>query len=62
MNKFLSRKFIMTIVLGALAFITPIVFSKFALSETVILAVLGLYTGIGVTYGILNVKEKTKGA
>jgi hypothetical protein len=62
MNKFLSRKFIMTIVLGILAFVTPIVFAKFAISETVILAVLGLYTGIGVTYGILNVREKKTGA
>ena len=52
----------MTIVLGILAFVTPIVFAKFAISETVILAVLGLYTGIGVTYGILNVREKKTGA
>jgi hypothetical protein len=61
MRKFLSRKFILTILISLLSVAAPILFKKNEVSDTVILSVLGILTAIGAGYGILNYKSKEKG-
>lgn len=61
MSKFLSRKFIVTILILFLSFGTVIAFHKNGISETLILTVLGIYGAVGAAYGVVNVKGKAAG-
>jgi hypothetical protein len=61
MNKFLSRKFLLTIWISALSVAAPILFKKAEVSDVVILSVLGILGGVGVAYGFINMKAKEKG-
>ena len=56
-NKWLSRKFVVTIIVFCAAIFIPILYKHAGVSETVILAVLGIVGGIGVAYGIINVQD-----
>jgi hypothetical protein len=56
-NKFMSRKFIVTIMVMVAASVLPSAYHGAGVSDTVVLAVLGIIAGIGASYGVLNVKD-----
>ena len=58
MSKFLSRKFIITMVIVVLSFITVPFYHSQGISETMIGAILAIYVAVGTAYGVLNVKGK----
>lgn len=58
MRKFVSTKFVVTILITLLGAIVPVAFSKNGVSNEVTLAVLGLFTGVGIAYGVLNVRAE----
>lgn len=60
--KYLSRKFLITLLLMILSSVLPLVYHKDGVSDTVTLTVLGLMTSIGVAYKIANVAESKKDA
>lgn len=60
--KYLSRKWILTLVVLAQASSVPVYFHKEGISDTVTLTVLALMTAIGVAYKIANVAESKKDA
>jgi hypothetical protein len=57
MSKYFSRKFVLTVFISVLAVLAPVVYKDKGVSDMVLLAVLGILSGIGVAYGFLNVKE-----
>ena len=57
LNKFLSRKFIVTLLVLGSASLVPYKMHEAGMSDTLILAVLGLYTGVGIAYGVINTKD-----
>lgn len=61
MRKFLSRKFIVTLLILLLAFVTVPFYSKMGISETLILTVLGIFGAVGAAYGVMNVRGKALG-
>ena len=44
-------------ILVGLSFLTPIAFNSLQISETLTLAVLGIYTAFGVSFDIMNFKH-----
>jgi 4-hydroxybenzoate polyprenyltransferase len=57
MNKFLSRKFIITLLVLGAGSLVPYKMHEVGMSDTLILAVLGLFTGVGIAYGVINTKD-----
>ena len=57
MIKFLSRKFIISILIVVISFICPIVYQAMHVSDQVTMLVLGIIGGVGVAYGVINVKD-----
>lgn len=57
MQKFISRKFILSILVLLLSVLIPVVYKHLEIGETVTLTVLGIMAGIGTGYGILNVRD-----
>lgn len=57
MQKFLSRKFIVTLLVVGMGGALPIAYQKAGIGEGVILAVLTLLTGVGIAYGVINTKD-----
>jgi len=55
--KYFSRKFVLTVFVLLLAVIAPVVYKDKGVSDMVLLAVLGILSGVGVAYGFLNVRE-----
>lgn len=60
-SRFLSRKFLVTILVSMLTAILPIAYQKTGVSETIMLAVLAIIGGVGVAYGVVNIKDKGNG-
>lgn len=56
-SKFLSRKFIVTLLVTGLAAVLPFVYQKAGVSENVMLTVLAIIGGVGVAYGVINTKD-----
>lgn len=56
-SKFFSRKFIVTLLVTMLASMLPVVYTKAGVGEGVMLAVLGILGGVGVAYGVINMKD-----
>ncbi len=56
-SKFLSRKFIVTLLVVGLGVASPIAYQKAGIGEGIILAVLALLSGVGVAYGVINMKD-----
>lgn len=56
-SKFLSRKFIVTLLVVGLGAGLPLAYQKAGVGEGVILAVLALLTGVGIAYGVINTKD-----
>lgn len=59
-SKFFSRKFIVTLLVITLGPVLPIAYKHLEISETVMLAVLALVSGVGIAYGVINTKDKSK--
>lgn len=57
MVKFLSRKFVVTILVMLLGVFVPVIYQKSGVSESLMLAVIALLSGVGVAYGVVNLKE-----
>jgi len=55
--KYFSRKFVLTVFVLLLAVIAPVAYKDKGVSDMVLLAVLGILSGVGVAYGFLNVRE-----
>ena len=60
--KYFSRKFIVTLLVTVVALIIPIVYHKIGVNEMITMAVLAIVGGVGVAYGVVNIKDKTPGA
>ncbi len=56
MNKFLSRKFILTVLVVLLSVMAPFVYKKVEVTDQVTLMVLAILGGVGVAYGFINLK------
>jgi hypothetical protein len=56
-SKFLSRKFILTILVLILVPILPIGYKELAVSDAITMAVLGIIASVCAAYGILNLKD-----
>jgi len=57
MSKYLSRKFVVTIMIMIAGPAVPYAYKHMGVSDTVTLAVLALIGGIGAAYGIVNVAQ-----
>lgn len=62
MQKLFSRKFILTLLIVALGFITPVFYGKAGISDALTLTVLSLFGAVGIAYGVVNYKSKVSGA
>lgn len=61
MEKYLSRKFFLTlIVLGLVAFL-PSFYKQNAVSDTIAMAVLVILASVGAAYGFINIKDAKLG-
>ena len=56
MNKYFSRKFLVTIAVLALGFVGPIAFVKFGVGSEVTMAFMALVASVGVAYGVVQGK------
>jgi hypothetical protein len=56
-NKFLSRKLIITLIIMGLVTYIPMAYKGAGVSDTVVMAVLGILAAVGAAYKALNVKE-----
>lgn len=56
-SKFLSRKFILTLIVIVLAGALPYVYKAAAVSDTITIAVLVLLAAVGTAYGFVNLKD-----
>ena len=56
-SKYFSRKFLVTIMVMLGAVVSPFLYSKAGVTDTVTLAVLAILGGVGVAYGVVNVKD-----
>lgn len=56
-SKFLSRKFILTIIVIILVGVLPIVYKTNGVGDSICMTVLGLLGAVGVAYGFINLKE-----
>lgn len=61
MSKYFSRKFVLTVFISLLAVVVPVVYKDKGVSDTVLITVLGILSGVGVAYGFLNIKSKSLG-
>ena len=60
MSKYLSRKFLLTIMVLILAYCAPIAYKSAGVSDTVALAVLAIMGGVGAAYGFIQGKLDAK--
>ena len=58
MAKFKSTKFIVTLMIVLLGVGTPVIFAQNQVPTEITMAVLALLSGVGIAYGILNVKAE----
>ena len=56
-RKYFSRKFILSIIVVVLAATIPVWFRVNEVQDMVTLSVIALFTGMGVAYGFINVKD-----
>lgn len=56
-SKFLSRKFILTVLVILMVGILPLLFIKAGVSDAICMTVLILLGAVGVSYGFMNLKE-----
>jgi hypothetical protein len=56
-TRFLSRKFILTVVVLLMVGILPMIYKSNGVSETVTLTVLCLLGAVGAAYGFMNVRD-----
>ena len=56
-RKYFSRKFILSIIVVVLAATIPVWFRVNEVQDMVTLSVIALFTGVGVAYGFINVKD-----
>lgn len=56
-TRFLSRKFILTVVVLLMVGILPMIYKNNGVSEAVTMVVLGLLGAVGAAYGFVNVKD-----
>ena len=54
---YLSRKWLISVAVMGLTYQLPVMFQSKGISDSVTLAALALIAGIGVSYGIVNVKD-----
>jgi len=57
MKNYASRKWIVTIAIMVMAYQMPIAFKNAGISDAIILGGMALLAGVGVAYGIVNVKD-----
>jgi hypothetical protein len=55
--KYFSRKFILTLIVLILSAVSPYIYKQIDVSDTVALAVLAIFGGVGVAYGFINVQD-----
>lgn len=55
--KYLSRKFLLTLLVVILSSVLPVVYKDKGVSDNVLLVVLALFGGIGAAYHFVNLKE-----
>lgn len=56
-SKFLSRKFILTVIVLMLVAIAPICYKQNGVSDTIVLTVLLIFAAVGTAYGFINLKD-----
>ena len=54
---YVSRKWLVTMVVIASAVKLPLLFHSAGVSDSVTLAAIGLITSMGVAYGVVNIKD-----
>jgi hypothetical protein len=57
LQDYLSRKFILTILVLGMVGIGPITYKENGVSDTVTLTVLVILASVGVAYGFINIKD-----
>lgn len=57
MIRFLSRKFILSVLILITAAIVPVVYKTMAVSDSVTMLVLGVIAGVGAAYGVINMQD-----
>jgi hypothetical protein len=57
MEKVLSRKFVVTILIMIASVVVPLMYKKAGVSDSIVMAVLALLGGVGVAYKVVNVME-----
>lgn len=57
-QKIISRKFIVTLLVMLVTVIVPIIYKKSEISDSIIMTVLAIVGGIGVAYGVVNVFDR----
>jgi hypothetical protein len=57
LNRYFSRKFVLTIVVMLLSVGAPLLYKTNGVSDSITLSVIALLGGIGVAYGFINVKD-----
>lgn len=57
LSKYLSRKFIVTLLIMILAPLIPYIYKVNGVSDSISMAVLALIGGVGAAYGVLNVAQ-----
>lgn len=60
-SKFISRKFVMSLVVIGLSTIVPIAYKLFGIDDATTMVVLGLYGSVGAVYGVVNTLNKKYG-
>ena len=55
---YFSRKFLLSMAVVASAYVLPISLHNHGLSDSVVLACLALVSGVGIAYGIVNIKDQ----
>ena len=56
-KKFLSRKFIITLLILGLAAIAPVLYKEKGVTDSIVMAVLGILAGVGFAYGVVSNKD-----
>jgi len=56
-EKFISRKFIMTVVVVLLVSVLPITYKTNEVGDTITMTVLAILAAVGAAYGFINVKD-----